>query len=184
MSDSYQILAAIETRLIEAREEITALQAARGALAGSTHSTRSRPRANSRSSGPRRPHVRSTTRTTPSNGAASVSAAAALKAKDAQASKPARSARGPRARTLGDNAIESLLREKADGFSAAALTKLTGVSHARITARLRDLEQAGEARSSGTRRTSLWRMVTDEERIAERAAELEKAQRLNQLTAS
>lgn len=185
MSDSEQILDAIETRLIEARGEITALQAARSALAGSTHSTRSRPRANSRSSGPRRaPMSRSTTRTAPSNGAASLPVAAAPKAKDVQAAKRSPSVRPPRARPLGDDAIESLLRERADGLSAAALTKLTGASHARVTARLRGLEQAGQARSSGTRRTSLWRMVTNEERVAERAAELEKAQGLNEVSNS
>lgn len=79
--------------------------------------------------------------------------------------------------------IERLLSEKPEGLSAAALSKLTGASYARVTARLRELEQAGEVKSSGTRRTSLWRMVT-EERVAQRAAELENAQDQDESTAS
>lgn len=72
--------------------------------------------------------------------------------------------------------IESLLSEKADGLSAAALSKLTGASYVRVSSRLRALEQAGEVQSSGARRTSLWRLVSDEERIAERSTELEQTQ--------
>lgn len=176
MSDSQQILAVIETRLIEAREEIAALQAARGVLTGSTQRTRSAPRTNSRLGGRRRTGVsRSTTGRAPANVAAATLVAPA-RAKNALAAKRSPSTRAPRAQTLGDGAIERFLRENADGLSAAALTKITGASHARVTARLRDLEQVGEVRSSGSRRTSLWRMVTDEQRIAERAAELENAQ--------
>jgi DNA-binding IclR family transcriptional regulator len=71
--------------------------------------------------------------------------------------------------------IEGLLRESAEGLSLVALTRRTGVSEARVAERLAALERSGEARRSGPRRTSLWRLVTDEERIAERAAELARA---------
>ena len=33
---------------------------------------------------------------------------------------------------------------------------------------LRELEAAGQVRPSGSRRSTVWRLVTDEERIAER----------------
>jgi DNA-binding IclR family transcriptional regulator len=71
--------------------------------------------------------------------------------------------------------IEGLLRESADGLSLVALARRTGVTESKVAERLATLERSGEARSSGPRRTSLWRLVTDEERIAERAAELARA---------
>jgi len=167
MLDSQQILGVIERRLVEAGEEIAALEAARAALGGSAQTNRSARRARGRSRGVRRVRVsRSVPRPAPSNGATSVAVATAPEA--AAAARPALSARAPRTRALPDGAIESLLSEKADGLSAAALSKLTGAGYARVTARLRDLEQGGKVKSSGARRTSLWRMVTDEERIAER----------------
>jgi DNA-binding IclR family transcriptional regulator len=73
------------------------------------------------------------------------------------------------------------LRESDGGLSLVALARRSGVSEAKVGERLRTLERSGEARSSGPRRTSLWRLVTDEERIAERAAELA---RVSQTTTS
>lgn len=171
MSDSQEILEAIETRLAEAREEIKALGAARVALLGRAKATRSaRPATESRSVPGRVRASRSAPREVRSNGAASSRPSTGVRT--ARASKPA-----TRGRALPAGAIELALQEQPAGLSAAALTKLTGASHNQVTARLRDLEHAGDVRRSGARRTSLWRLVTDEEQIAERAAELEKAQR-------
>jgi len=39
---------------------------------------------------------------------------------------------------------------------------------------LHDLEAAGQVRRSGARRSTVWQLITDEERIAQRAAELER----------
>jgi hypothetical protein len=63
------------------------------------------------------------------------------------------------------------------GLSAVAIAKRGNSSYGRVRSQLRDLEAAGRIRSSGSRRTSLWRLVTDEERITERAAELEASRR-------
>jgi hypothetical protein len=60
-------------------------------------------------------------------------------------------------------------------LSLVALARRAEVSEAKVAERLATLERSGEARRSGPRRTSLWRLVTDEERIAERAAELARA---------
>jgi hypothetical protein len=40
---------------------------------------------------------------------------------------------------------------------------------------LRELERAGEVRSAGERRGTRWTLVTDEDRIAQRVAELERS---------
>ena len=58
-----------------------------------------------------------------------------------------------------------------------ALANRAGVSEAKVRERLVELERAGEARNTGSRRTSLWRLLTDEQRIAERAAELAQTSR-------
>ena len=39
---------------------------------------------------------------------------------------------------------------------------------------LHELEAAGQVRRSGARRSTVWQLITDEERIAQRAAELER----------
>lgn len=95
------------------------------------------------------------------------------------AAKPAPAATKPtprrRSRSLAPGQLEELLRESEDGLSRIALAIRTGVSEAKVRDRLRELERSGEARSLGSRRTSLWRLVSDEERIAERVAELARA---------
>jgi hypothetical protein len=91
--------------------------------------------------------------------------------------QPAKPSPTKRRRDLEAGEVEGLLRESADGLSLAALVRHTGVSETKVADRLQTLARTGEARSSGKRRTSLWRLVSDEERIAERAAELARASR-------
>jgi hypothetical protein len=80
-----------------------------------------------------------------------------------------------RPQELAAGQLEKLLRESENGLSVVALARQTGVGEAKVRERLDALQRAGEARSSGSRRTSLWRLLSDEERIAERAAELARA---------
>jgi CTP-dependent riboflavin kinase len=68
--------------------------------------------------------------------------------------------------------LEAMLAESEPGLSAATVSKRADASYRQVLVLLRELEQTGRVRRSGTSRTSLWRVVTDEERIAERAAEL------------
>jgi hypothetical protein len=89
--------------------------------------------------------------------------------------RPAKPSAAARRRELEPGQVEALLRDSEDGLSLVALARRTGVTEAKVADRLRTLERTGEARSSGPRRTSLWRLVSDEERIAERAAELARA---------
>lgn len=71
--------------------------------------------------------------------------------------------------------LEVMPRDAAEGLSSVTISKRSDAGYNEVLAFLRELESAGQARRTGTRRTSLslWRLITDEERIAERAAELD-----------
>lgn len=70
--------------------------------------------------------------------------------------------------------LERLLPVTSDGLSANAIAKQAGASYSRTLKLLHDLEAAGQVRRSGSRRSTVWQLITDEERIAQRAAELER----------
>lgn len=183
MPNLQEITDAIDDRLVELRQQIASLQAARGALTGIPRSGPSRRTESRPTAAPRTPPKARRSRTSAQRrpaAAGSVSAAAspsapprseAATAPQARVSKSSRSRR----RELEPGQIEGLLRESEDGLSLVALARRVGVSEANVSERLRSLERTGEVRRSGPRRTSLWRVVTDEERIAERAAELARA---------
>lgn len=78
---------------------------------------------------------------------------------------------------LSADRVAAMLAERQDGVSAVALAKQLGASDHRVLAVLRELEAAGRARRDGSRRTSRWVVISDEERIAARAAELEARSR-------
>jgi hypothetical protein len=224
MPNLQEITDAIDDRLVELRQQIASLEAARRALTGIQQSrpggrTESRPAAATRTP-PKPRRSRTTAPPRPTSSASTAAAAAAAAAASTSAppasdravdqaevtppAKPARrrrpqasAAAGParskpaqpvaatapkaraskssprtRRRELEPGEIEGLLRESEDGLSLVALARRVGVSEAKVSDRLRSLERIGEVRRSGPRRTSLWRRITDEERIAERAAEL------------
>lgn len=145
MPDIAQILDAIEQRLTQAHAEIDSLTTARSILAD-------RPAA------------------APSPAVAAESAPARRRrSPDRSSRRPRRAAEHP------EQTIEALLGDSADGISAVALSKRAGMGYARVLTRLHELESAGTVVSTGANRTSLWRLVTDEDRIAKRVAELEQA---------
>jgi hypothetical protein len=187
MSNLQEITDAIDGRLVELKQQIASLEAARRALTGIQ---RSRP-SESKPATTRAPAKARRSRTaTPRRPAASASASAAAapagaKPKRSSGAQPAaakastgrtrKSSPKTRRRELEPGQIEGLLRDSEDGLSLVALARRAEVSEAKVADRLATLERSGEARRSGPRRTSLWRLVTDEERIAERAAELARA---------
>lgn len=69
--------------------------------------------------------------------------------------------------------LEAILRDAADGLSANAIANRSNAARRQVLELLRELERAGRARRNGTR----WRLLSDEELIAERAAELERLSR-------
>ena len=59
-----------------------------------------------------------------------------------------------------------------EGLTTAELAKQANADRNEVLKLLRDLEAAGLARRTGERRATRWSVITDEDRIAERAAEL------------
>ncbi len=98
--------------------------------------------------------------------------------------RPARRSRRPRARRKPTQRGEVLLAETAermlaesDGMSTGAMAKQAGADRDQVLALLRDLETARRVRRTGQRRATRWHAITDEDRIQERAAELESRSR-------
>lgn len=58
------------------------------------------------------------------------------------------------------------------GLSTSELAQATNGKPDRILALLRELEQADQIRRTGERRGTRWHLVTDEDRVAARAAEI------------
>lgn len=93
-----------------------------------------------------------------------------------QRSSAASAARRKRAPTkLNAETLERLLADAAGTLSASQIAEQAGASYPATLKLLRELEASGQVRRSGERRSTSWRMITDEDRIAERAAELERA---------
>jgi DNA-binding transcriptional ArsR family regulator len=99
--------------------------------------------------------------------------AALAPAKPRRARKRSASTRQRPADVVPLGKLEQLLGSTSDGLSASALARRTNGSPDQIRALLKDLEAAGKVRRTGQRRGTRWRMITDEDWIAERAAELE-----------
>jgi microcystin degradation protein MlrC len=64
-----------------------------------------------------------------------------------------------------------------DGLTTTALAKHAGADRAQVLALLRDLEASRRVRRTGERRATRWYVITDEDRIEKRAAELESRSR-------
>jgi hypothetical protein len=76
--------------------------------------------------------------------------------------------------SLSADGLERLLADAGFGVSAGAIAEQAGVRYSRVLAQLRDLEGAGRVRRTGNRRSTRWLLITDEDRIAQRVAELER----------
>lgn len=62
---------------------------------------------------------------------------------------------------------------ESDGLTTAGLARQSGANHDKVLTMLRELEAARRMRPTGQRRGTRWHAITDEDRIQERAAELE-----------
>jgi hypothetical protein len=188
MSDIPQLLAAIESRLAEIAAEIIALDAAKAeltaprtggqapAITTDATATRSRRRSARRrptpSPKPPEPATRSRepepVEAAQDNGS-TVTPKRSTRKRAATVTRPRPGGGAVRAETL-----ERLLADTSAGLSANAIAKQAGAGYNRTLKLLRELEAAGQVRRSGSRGSTVWQLITDEERVAERAAELER----------
>jgi len=143
-----EVLAAIEQRIAAAQTEIASLEVARSVLTGVGALARRSVRdgqSEAAGAGPRRSRT---------------------------ATRRPRTARRSRADVAE---LKRLLAEADRGLSASALADLAGVPAATVRVQLRELERSGEVRSAGERLGTRWTLVSDEDRIAQRVAELERS---------
>ena len=78
----------------------------------------------------------------------------------------------PRAggRAVQAESLARLLADAPAGLSANAVAQRVGAGYSRTLKLLHELEAAGQVRRSGARRSTVWQLITDEDRIAQRAA--------------
>jgi len=75
------------------------------------------------------------------------------------------------AKAVPAETVEQLLADS-DGLTTAALAQQANGDPADVLRRLRELEATGRVRRTGERRGTRWHVITDEDRIQKRAAEL------------
>ncbi len=174
MRTTQEIAESIDNRLRELNDEIKTLDAARIALDGrEDRPSRRRPAGvtKRRSSAPRAsPRTKASTQS---------KRQASAHVGSEPVSRPRTRARtAPRPRTrptrsvINADRLESLLSGNG-GLTTSALTEQAGGNRDHVLRLLRDLETAGRIRRTGQRRGTRWHAITDEDRIRERAAELE-----------
>jgi hypothetical protein len=110
-------------------------------------------------------------------GVATASAAPAIEPPKAQTNgAPATRKRKPAARKPAKSVVplEKLLKVVGDkpGLTTTAIAKETGGEQSALLELLKESEQKGEVRRQGERRATSWYRITDEDRIAARAAEI------------
>jgi hypothetical protein len=183
-----QIHESIEARLGELRSEMTSLEAARAAL-HTNGASRARPKPTGAGAATKPKRRRSSASegsatAAQSDATTAVAAAAPAPATREPSTKPVARSRTPRTparrrpakpkpvAVLLAGKLEAMLREAGNGLNAVAIAKQANARATQVRDLLRELEGAGQVRRTGVGRASRWTLVTDEERIAERAAEL------------
>jgi hypothetical protein len=166
MPDIQELVTSIDGRLAEARKEIVSLEAALASLSGQLKlaGTRRTSRATIETSSPKAAAV-PTRRPPSSNGSASKP--------QAQSPKPARKRRAKSAKRLVPAGKLEKLLGASDGLTTTVLAEQASGNRDQVLTLLRELEAAGQVRRSGERRGTRWHVITDEDRIATRAAQLE-----------
>lgn len=172
MSNISSLVASIDERLAQLTSEIEALMRGRAALVGPATSRRpneptARPgrrrrRPSSHDDGGQQP-VSATTMTGPRV------ARAAAKPKASEARQRRRPVTGMQ---LTREGLEQLLGAEEKNFSARTIAERMGAGYGATLSLLRDLESSGRVRREGSRQSTVWLLITDEERVATRAAEL------------
>ena len=173
MSYTEQLLGTIDARIAEANEQIGSLEGALEALRTDGESAAvavAVPAAAVRAA--KAVAVAAPVAVAVSKPAAVAVSKPAGAAKRAAGATKRATARPRKVTKLDAEGLMALLEAEAEGLSAAAIAERANASYNQVLELLRDREQAGDVRRTGSRRTTVWRVITDEERIAARAAEL------------
>ena len=180
------LLASLDARLDELASEISTLEDGRAALRSPTPATPPTAIAHNGAARKRPRRLTPQTKTpapeptAPGGDPKPELAAAALNGASSEAPSPRRRAAAkatPKKRSGASLTAEQLERSLADvssGLSAGAIAERAGVGYSRVLALLRELEASGKVRRTETRRSTLWLPITDEDRIAQRATELQR----------
>jgi hypothetical protein len=193
MTATTDILRSIENRIQEIQNEIDTLTTARAALRNGEGPANARVKAAPRAATTRRSARRSraaaattaaVTATSPEPAAATAAASEAPPTASPAAAAPARPAPSPLRARGGRRAkpqrktdivpagkLELLLADTG-GLTTSALAEQSNGDRDQVLTLLRELEAAGRIRRSGQRRSTRWHVITDEDRVAQRAAEL------------
>lgn len=177
MKTTDEILKSIDNRLRDLRGEIETLSAARAAL----HPGRARPAAQQRTPAARANGLQGIGPTSADTVGEPVEVVA-RKTGEAAAKRGARTT-GRAARRNGRakpqrsaNVVTTdrlnLLLVGTEGLATSEIAKRANGGHDQVLRLLRELEASGRVRRTGNRRGTRWYMITDEDRIKQRAAEL------------
>jgi hypothetical protein len=142
------LIQSLDARIAEANEEIAQLEAARTALIGKSNGrARTQPEPKVEKPAPKKP------------------------------ARP-RAGRKPRQKreVVPAEKLVVLLGERGDQ-STAELAKLADGTPDQVLALLKELETADKIRRTGQRRSTRWRLMTEDDRVADRVAELEAPRR-------
>jgi hypothetical protein len=160
MPTTDQILDSIENRLRDLNAEIDTLTAAREAL----ERTNGQPEKPAEPDEPARP---------PEPPAASSGTdGRSRQAKATRSRRRPRRARAKRSFDVVPAGKLELLLSGGEGLTTSALADRANGDRDQVLMLLRELEAAGRVRRTGQRRGTRWHVITDEERIEQRAAEL------------
>ena len=179
MRTTQEIVESIDNRLRELNDEIQTLNAARVALDANEGRSSGRP-----STGAAASHKSASSASSPTNSSgpssgretpAEVSRESASRSRRRPRKAPQQRARRALDTISGDR-LESLLSDNG-GLTTSALAEKTGGDRDQVLNLLRELETGGRIRRTGQRRATRWHKITDEDRIRERAAELEATRR-------
>lgn len=103
-------------------------------------------------------------------------------AKTAPIPKRRRAVRRARVGPVSSDQLIALL-QGSDGLASTALARESGGDGNQIRALLKQLADAGQVRKTGERAATRWHLITEEEQIAARAAEIEGQMKTAQTTA-
>ena len=174
MGTTQEIVESIDKRLRDLDDEIRMLEAARVALDGQENGPSRRPPARVTN---RHNRAASATSRTKRGAQLRREISAEVSADPAPRSRkrgrtPSRARVRGKVQVISADHVESLLSEDG-GLTTSALAEQTGGNRDHVLKLLRELEVAGRVRRTGQRRGTRWHTITDEDRIRERAAELE-----------